>query len=184
MSNPLIDPATGTTVFNNFVKITDWIIRGTGSEHPMPAGLASLFAAADDAKNAVDVATAVQRSNSEIIVHIDNIKAAFNQMAQTIAEMQQVIATQQGVIESLSGAPQQPVQQSVQQPVQQPHMQLADLGEAVATAQQAQPTPTDTGSAGTQTIEVLAADIDAGDLNPEALAALDAEIAKLMNTGQ
>lgn len=176
MSNPLMDPATGTTVFNNFVKITDWIIRGTGSEHPMPAGLASLFAAADDAKNAVDVATAVQRSNSEIIGHIDNIKAAFNQMAQTIAEMQQVIAAQQGVIESLSGAP--------QQPVQQPHMQLADLGEAVATAQQAQPTPTDAGSAGTQTIEVLAADIDAGDLNPEALAALDAEIAKLMNTGQ
>lgn len=201
MSNPLLDNATGAVVYNNFVKIADWLIKGTDSEHKMPPALGALFSSAAEGKagsaNAAAAISAIQQHMTAMLAAQDAQKNAINQLIATVTALQGVVAELQASVNSAGQAPSAPVVEPAAEtmqlhtpepaPASIPAMpDLGAFGAPVAPQQapeQPAPQPTLAGDAGTSEVELLAAKVDAGDLNPAALQALDAEIAKLMNGG-
>lgn len=199
MSNPLLDNDTGAVVYNNFVKIADWLIKGTDSEHKMPPALGALFASAAEGKagsaNAAAAISAIQQHMTAMLAAQDAQKNAINQLIATVTALQGVVAELQATVNSAGQTLPAPVAEPAAETMQlhtpepAPAPAMPDLGAfgSPAAPQQAPeqpaPQPTLAGDAGTSEVELLAAKVDAGDLNPAALQALDAEIAKLMNGG-
>lgn len=212
-----VTPQRLDTMYGNFVKITDWLIKGKQSQHAMPAPFAALFDTVELVQ--AQQATIVEQGNvigglqqrlaqqDGRIAALENTLQAVNQTLTQLVEIANA-QTQQQVPQG-NFAPQTmnpvvaqpaPVQQApVQQPapVQQEPVteELADLG-AVTQPAPVQPapvqqavSPTNQGlqaepvrpaSPNEQAIQVSAAAVGAGNIDPASYAALDAEIGALL----
>lgn len=162
-------------MYNNFVKITDWMMKGKESKYPMPKALASLF-------------DTNERNQSEIT----ELKQLVTTLQQNLIEKEQrltamdstlqgVNATLKQVIETVSNAPQQPpVADTTPEPAPQPTIipvddELVDLDDVADSA-----VPLQQASPNEQAIQVSAEAINVGNLDPVSYAALDAEINNIL----
>lgn len=217
------------TMYGNFVKMTDWVLKGTASQHPMPAPYKALF---DAAQHAQDNAQTVQEQTKLIGAlqqrlaqqdgRIAALETTLQSVNQTLAQLVEIANRQAQQATQATPAESEPVaaqpvapapvaaqpasaQTSMQAQTQlsaaqapAPEQELADLSvidvqakpvaqtvHAQAVPQQAaqpvqtQPTAAQAVSPNEQAIQVSAAAVDAGNLDPASYAALDAEIAAL-----
>ena len=179
-----VTPQRLDTMYGNFVKITDWLIKGKQSQHAMPASFAALF----------DVAELVQAQQTAIAEQNNVIGGLQQRLAQqdgriaaletTLHAVNQTLTQLVAIANAQAQAQPAPVQQEpVQQPapVQQEPVteELADLGAVTQPVQQ--PAPVQQAiSPNEQAIQVSAAAVGAGNIDPASYAALDAEIGALL----
>jgi len=187
-----VTPQRLDTMYNNFVKMTDWLLKGKQSQHAMPAPFAALF----DTVELVQVQqTVIAEQNNVIgglqqrlaqqdgrIAALETTLQAVNQTLTQLVEIanaqaqQQVPQTMNPVVAQPAPVQQAPVQQPA--PVQQEPVteELADLGAVT------QPAPVQQAvSPNEQAIQVSAAAVGAGNIDPASYAALDAEIGALLS---
>lgn len=207
-----VTPQRLDTMYGNFVKITDWLIKGKQSQHTMPTPFGALFDAAELVQ--AQQATIIEQGNvigglqqrlaqqDGRITALENTLQAVNQTLTQLVEIANAQAQQQ--VPQGNFAPQTmnpvvaqpvPVQPA---PVQQEQAteELADLGAVTQPAQQPAPvqqqavSPTNQGSQAElvrpaspneQAIQVSAAAVGAGNIDPASYAALDAEIGALLS---
>ena len=161
-----VTPQRLDTMYGNFVKITDWLIKGKQSQHAMPTPFGALF----------DTVELVQAQQTVIAEQNNVIGGLQQRLAQQDGRIAALETTLQAVNQTLTqlveiaNAQPAPVQQApVQQPAavqQEPATEeLVDLG-AVSPNEQA--------------IQVSAAAVGAGNIDPASYAALDAEIGALL----
>ena len=147
-----VTPQRLDTMYNNFVKMTDWLLKGKQSQHPMPAPYEALFNAAE---------------------LVQGQQATIAEQGNVIGGLQQRLAQQDGRIAAL---------ETTLQSVNATLVQLVEL--ANAQAQQATPAPVAQQPAAVspneQAIQVSAAAVGAGNIDPASYAALDAEIGALL----
>lgn len=164
-----VTPQRLDTMYGNFVKITDWLIKGKQSQHAMPAPFAALF---DVVERSETLAELVQAQQATIV-----------EQSNVIGGLQQRLAQQDGRIAAL---------ENTLQAVNQTLTQLVELSNAPAPA----PAPVEATedlpdlevviqpesvSSNEQAIQVSAAAVGAGNIDPASYAALDAEIDALLN---
>lgn len=202
-----VTPTLLDRMYNNFTKLTDWVINGENSKYPMPKALAWLFGTTKKNESDIDelksLVTTLQKNlvtkeqqivtlanniavidanNKELAKQLSDLVTQQAQASQPAAPVQvQVQAPQPIVVE-----PVEPVQVAVQAqaPVAPVVDELVDLDD-VATAQAPQapqaPEPvTASVSPNEQAIQVSAAAVDAGNIDPTSYQALDAEISNLL----
>ena len=155
-----VTPQRLDTLYNNFVKMTDWLLKGKQSQHPMPAPYEALFNAAE---------------------LVQGQQATITEQNNLIGGLQQRLAQQDGRIAAL---------ETTLQSVNATLVQLVELANAQAqqatpapVAQQATPAPVAQPAAvspNEQAIQVSAAAVGAGNIDPASYAALDAEIGALL----
>jgi len=188
-----VTPQRLDTMYGNFVKITDWLIKGKQSQHAMPAPFAALF-------DTVELVQAQQTMIAEQNNVIGSLQQRLAQQDGRIAALettlQAVNHTLTQLVEIANAQAQQQVPQQVPQtmnpvvpqpaavqpaPVQQAPVteELADLGEVTQPAQQPAPVQQAV-SPNEQAIQVSAAAVGAGNIDPASYAALDAEIDALL----
>lgn len=213
-----VTPQRLDTMYGNFVKITDWLIKGKQSQHPMPAPFAALF----DMTELVQAqqVTIVEQSNvigglqqrlAQQDGRIATLEATLQAVNQTLTQLVEIANAQaQQQVSQDNFAPQtmnpvatQPIQQAPAQPQLAPVQQepvteeLADLGafesvptqpvpvqQAVSptspTSQGLQAEPVRPANPNEQAIQVSAAAVGAGNIDPASYAALNAEIGALL----
>lgn len=204
--SPKVTPTLLDRMYNNFTKLTDWVINGENSKYPMPKALAWLFGTTKKNESDIDelksLVTTLQKNlvtkeqqivtlanniavidanNKELAKQLSDLVTQQAQVSQPVAPVQvqvQAQAPQPVVVE-----PVEPVQVAVQAqaPVAPVVDELVDLDD-VATAQAPQaPEPVTTSvSPNEQAIQVSAAAVDAGNIDPASYQALDAEISNLL----
>ena len=183
-----VTPQRLDTMYGNFVKITDWLIKGKQSQHAMPAPFAALF----------DTVELVQAQKTTIAEQGNLIGVLQQRLAQQDGRIAALEATLQAVNKTLTqlveianaqavqaqATPAQQVQ-AQPEPVTQPITttepvavteELTDLGEVTQPAV----SPTSPTSPNEQAIQVSAAAVGAGNIDPASYAALDAEIGALL----
>ena len=198
-----VTPQRLDTMYNNFVKMTDWLLKGKQSQHPMPAPYEALF----------NVAELVQGQQATITEQ-DNLIGGLQQrlaqqdgrIAALETTLQSVNATLVQLVELANAQAQQASQPVAPQPAPAAQVQaqpaptpaptptpvavteeLADLGVVTqaAPAQQAPPAPVAQQPAAVSpnepAIQVSAAAVGAGNIDPASYAALDAEIGALLS---
>ena len=186
-------------MYNNFVKITDWVMKGKESKYPMPKALAWLFDTTE--------------SNQSEVAELKNLVGTLQQnlvkkelrIAQLDTALQGVNAALKQVVDAVNAQQQQQQQQQQQAPapvVTTPAPQpapapvevvdeLVDLDEVMSgnadlvtgeqvVAQTAPVVPHPTTSPNEQAIQVSAEAIGAGNIDPASYQALDAEIGALL----
>jgi len=176
-----VTPQRLDTMYNNFVKITDWLLKGKQSQHAMPAPFAALF----------DTVELVQAQQTVIAEQNNVIGGLQQRLAQQDGRIAALETTLQAVNQTLTQLVEIANAQAQQAPVQQPAAvqqepateELADLGAVTQPAQQPaqQPAPVQQAvSPNEQAIQVSAAAVGAGNIDPASYAALDAEIGALL----
>lgn len=202
-----VTPEILDRMYNNFVKMTDWLIKGKESQYPMPAPYAALFdsvavaqKAGEQAAAAAQLVTTLQKENIELRQKVGALETTLGSINQTLAALieTQKQAQTQPVPEVIDARPvvaeptPAPLAQAVAQPTpavaQASGAVLADLGEvqpvqtgnwaptqSVETHAQAQVSPNE------QAIQVSAAAVGVGNLDPNSYAALDNEIDNLLS---
>ena len=174
-----VTPQRLDTMYGNFVKITDWLIKGKQSHHTMPTPFGALF----------DAAELVQAQQATIMEQGNVIGELQQRLAQQDGRITALENTLQAVNQTLTqlveiaNAQPAPVQQApVQQPAavqQEPATEeLVDLGAVTQPAQQ--PAQQQAVSPNEQAIQVSAEAVGAGNIDPASYAALDAEIGALL----
>lgn len=176
-------------MYNNFVKITDWVMKGKESKYPMPKALAWLFDTTE--------------SNQSEVAELKNLVGTLQQnlvkkelrIAQLDTALQGVNAALKQVVDAVNAQQQQQHQQApepiVTTPAPQPAPapvevieELVDLDEVVTgeqvVAQTAPSAPQPAVSPNEQAIQVSAEAIGAGNIDPASYQALDAEIGALL----
>lgn len=194
-----VTPQRLDTMYGNFVKITDWLIKGKQSQHAMPEPFAVLF----------DTAELVQAQKTTIAEQSNVIGVLQQRLAQQDGRIAALETTLQAVNKTLTqlveianaqagqAQPTPAVQaQAKPEPAQQPTTtataqvavteELADLGAvtqpaASPTSQGSQAEPVRPTSPNEQAIQVSAAAVGAGNIDPASYAALDAEIGALLS---
>lgn len=174
-------------MYNNFVKITDWVMKGKESKYPMPKALAWLFDTTE--------------SNQSEVAELKNLVGTLQQnlvkkelrIAQLDTALQGVNAALKQVVDAVNAqqtqnpvAPQPIVTTPAPQPAPAPVEvveELVDLddvtGEQVV-AQTAPSAPQPAVSPNEQAIQVSAEAVGAGNIDPASYQALDAEIGALL----
>lgn len=174
-------------MYNNFVKITDWVMKGKESKYPMPKALAWLFDTTE--------------SNQSEVAELKNLVGTLQQnlvkkelrIAQLDTALQGVNAALKQVVDAVNAqqtqnpvAPEPVVTTPAPQPAPAPVEvveELVDLddvtGEQVV-AQTAPSVPQPATSPNEQAIQVSAEAIGAGNIDPASYQALDAEIGALL----
>ena len=177
-------------MYNNFVKITDWVMKGKESKYPMPKALAWLFDTTESNANEVaelkslvgtlqqnlvkkelriaQLDTALQGVNAALKQVVDAVNAQHQQAPATFAPQ-----TQNPV------APEPVVTTPAPQPAPAPAPvevvgELVDLDEVVSGNADPATSPNE------QAIQVSAEAIGAGNIDPASYQALDAEINALL----
>lgn len=177
-----VTPQRLDTMYGNFVKITDWLIKGKQSQHAMPAPFAALF-------DTVELVQAQQTVIAEQNNVIGGLQQRLAQQGGRIAALETTLQavnhtlTQLVEIANAQAQQQVPVQQPVQAQQAPATEELADLGAVTQPAQQPaqQPAPVQQAvSPNEQAIQVSAAAVGAGNIDPASYAALDAEIDALL----
>ena len=168
MSEQNLSPKVTSTLldrmYSNFTKITDWVIKGKESQHPMPKALAWLFDTTEQNTNEVvelkQLVTTLQANLIEKEQRIIALDGALQNVNATLVNFINVMNSQ-----TVTGAG-APTPQP--EPVIEPVIELADLDDAPAV------------SPNEQAIQVSAAAVGAGQLDPASYSALDAEINSLL----
>ena len=192
-------------MYNNFVKITDWVMKGKESKYPMPKALAWLFDTTE--------------SNQSEVAELKNLVGTLQQnlvkkelrIAQLDTALQGVNAALKQVVDAVNAQQQQQQQQQAPEPIvttpaPQPAPtpvevvdELVDLDDVVSdnadlvvsgnadlvtgeqvVAQTAPVAPQPAVSPNEQAIQVSAEAIGAGNIDPASYQALDAEIGALL----
>ena len=173
-------------MYNNFVKITDWVMKGKESKYPMPKALAWLFDTTE--------------SNQSEVAELKNLVGTLQQnlvekelrIAQLDTALQGVNTVLKQVVDAVNAQHQQAPAPIVTTPAPQPAPapvevveELVDLDDVVSdnadlvTGEQVVPHPAT--SPNEQAIQVSAEAIGAGNIDPASYQALDAEIGALLS---
>lgn len=181
-------------MYNNFVKITDWVMKGKESKYPMPKALAWLFDTTESNANEVAelksfVGTLQQnlikkeQRISQLDTALQGVNAAIKQVVDAVnAQHQQAPAITQTQTEV---APEPVVATPAPQPAPAPVEvveELVDLDDVVN--EQVAPAPVapqPAVSPNEQAIQVSAEAVGAGNIDPASYQALDAEIGALLS---
>ena len=166
-------------MYNNFVKITDWVMKGKESKYPMPKALAWLFDTTE--------------SNQSEVAELKNLVGTLQQnlvekelrIAQLDTALQGVNTVLKQVVDAVNAQHQQ-----APAPVEVVE-ELVDLDDVVSdnadlvtgeqvVAQTAPVVPHPATSPNEQAIQVSAEAIGAGNIDPASYQALDAEIGALL----
>lgn len=179
-------------MYNNFVKITDWVMKGKESKYPMPKALAWLFDTTE--------------SNQSEVAELKNLVGTLQQnlvekelrIAQLDTALQGVNTVLKQVVDAVNAQHQQVPAPIVTTPAPQPAPapvevveELVDLDDVVSdnadlvtgeqvVAQTAPVVPHPATSPNEQAIQVSAEAIGAGNIDPASYQALDAEIGALL----
>lgn len=179
-------------MYNNFVKITDWVMKGKESKYPMPKALAWLFDTTE--------------SNANEVAELKNLVSTLQQnlvekelrIAQLDTALQGVNTVLKQVVDAVNAQHQQAPEPIVTTPAPQPAPapvevveELVDLDDVVSdnadlvtgeqvVAQTAPVVPHPATSPNEQAIQVSAEAIGAGNIDPASYQALDAEIGALL----
>ena len=182
-------------MYNNFVKITDWVMKGKESKYPMPKALAWLFDTTESNANEVaelkslvgtlqqnlvqkeqritQLDTALQGVNAVLKQVMDAVNAQHQQAPATFAPQ-----TQNPVVPEPVVATPAPQPAPAPAPVVEELVDLDDVAsEQVAPAPVA---PQPAVSPNEQSIQLSAAAVGAGNIDPASYQALDAEISALL----
>ena len=194
--SPKVTTALLDRMYNNFVKITDWVVKGKESKYPLPKALAWLFDTTESNQSEVaelkslvgtlqqnlvqkeqrivQLDTALQGVNTVLKQVVDAVNAQHQQDPATFAPQ-----TQNPVVSE----PVTPAPQPTPAPVVEVVEELVDLddvtGEQVV-AQTAPVAPQPAVSPNEQAIQVSAEAVGAGNIDPASYQALDAEIGALL----
>ena len=195
-----VTPTLLDRMYNNFVKITDWVMKGKESKYPMPKALAWLFDTTE--------------SNQSEVAELKNLVGTLQQnlvekelrIAQLDTALQGVNAALKQVVDAVNAQQQQAPEPIVTTPAPQPAPtpvevvdELVDLDDVVSdnadlvvsgnadlvtgeqvVAQTAPVAPQPAVSPNEQAIQVSAEAIGAGNIDPASYQALDAEIGALL----
>ena len=204
--SPKVTPTLLDRMYNNFVKITDWVVKGKESKYPMPKALAWLFDTTESNTNEVaELKQLVTTLQSNLIEKEQRITALDGALQNVNGVLKQLVDLANAQQASQSVAPQPaPTPAPTPAPVAVTE-ELVDLDEVVSTeptsggasavpntseqsqnasllpAQQATPAPVAQVSPNEQAIQVSAAAVGAGNIDPASYAALDAEIGALLS---
>ena len=182
-------------MYNNFVKITDWVMKGKESKYPMPKALAWLFDTTESNANEVaelkslvgtlqqnlvqkeqrlaQLDTALQGANALLKQVVDVVNAQ-HQQAPAITQTQTEVVSEPLVVAT-------PAPQPAPTPVDVVE-ELVDLDDVVN--EQVAPAPVapqPAVSPNEQAIQVSAEAVGAGNIDPASYQALDAEIGALLS---
>lgn len=183
-------------MYNNFVKITDWVMKGKESKYPMPKALAWLFDTTESNQSEVaelkNLVGTLQQNLvkkelriAQLDTALQGVNAALKQVVDAVNAQQQAPAT---------FAPEPIVTTPAPQPAPAPVEvveELVDLDDVVSgnadpvtgeqvVAQTAPVVPHPATSPNEQAIQVSAEAIGAGNIDPASYQALDAEIGALL----
>lgn len=180
-----VTPTLLDRMYNNFVKITDWVMKGKESKYPMPKALAWLFDTTE--------------SNQSEVAELKNLVGTLQQnlvekelrIAQLDTALQGVNTVLKQVVDAVNAQHQQAPAPIVTTPAPQPAPapvevveELVDLDDVVSdnadlvTGEQVVAHPAT--SPNEQAIQVSAEAIGAGNIDPASYQALDAEIGALL----
>ena len=184
-------------MYNNFLKIVDWVVRGKDSQFPMPGALSQAFAALDTAIHraaaANDIAAQAIARAEAAEKHADALRAdvaallARVETLETAAPAEKPKRTRKPKEEKPAEdaapaaspitppAPETPVMADLGAPAPQQQAAVQSAGTV-----QAQVPPQLQTHADEEAISLTAAAIGAGDVNPKSLAQLETEIAAAM----
>lgn len=188
-----VTPTLLDRMYNNFVKITDWVMKGKESKYPMPKALAWLFDTTE--------------SNQSEVAELKNLVGTLQQnlvdkelrIAQLDTALQGVNTVLKQVVDAVNAQHQQAPEPIVTTPAPQPAPapvevveELVDLDDVVSdnadlvtgeqvVAQTAPVVPHPATSPNEQAIQVSAEAIGAGNIDPASYQALDAEIGALLS---
>ena len=205
--SPKVTPALLDSMYSNFTKITDWVIKGKESKYPMPKALAWLFDTTESNKSEVaelkQLVTTLQQNLVQkeqritaLDVTLQNVNATLKQLVDAVnAQHQQAPDTQTQnpvVSEPVAPAP-QPTPAPAPAPVEITD-ELVDLDDVASTeppsggasavpneqSQNASLTPSAQVSPNEQAIQASAEAVGAGNIDPASYASLDAEIGALL----
>ena len=181
-----VTPTLLDRMYNNFVKITDWVMKGKESKYPMPKALAWLFDTTE--------------SNQSEVAELKNLVGTLQQnlvkkelrIAQLDTALQGVNTALKQVVDAVNAQHQQAPEPIVTTPAPQPAPapvevveELVDLDDVVSdnadlvTGEQVVAHPAT--SPNEQAIQVSAEAIGAGNIDPASYQALDAEIGALLS---
>ena len=154
--SPKVTTALLDRMYNNFVKITDWVIKGKESKYPLPKALSWLFTTTETNEQAIAELTALVTTLQQNLVEKE----------QSLQTMQNKLALQDKTLQALQQILAEPVAPA---PVAPALDELVDLDDVTTPA-----------SPNEQAIQVSAEAVGAGQLDPASYQALDAEIASLL----
>lgn len=169
-------------MYANFAKLVSWLQQGSKSPYPMPQTLTvarqMLIDTDKRAKGNHDEIATLKAQVQAQTAEIANLAALLQEVNKVLTELaasQQEKPKRTRKAKEPEAADEQPAQPA--QPEPQPEM--GDLGDFTA------PQPDAAGNLQSEVqneeqINLLAADIDAGDVNPTSLAALETEISNLL----
>ena len=164
--SPKVTTALLDRMYNNFVKITDWMIKGKESKYPLPKALSWLFTTTETNEQAIAELTALVTTLQQNLVEKEqSLQTLQNKLAlqdKTLQALQQILA------EPVAPAPVAPAPVAPA-PVAPVIDELVDLDDVATPA-----------SPNEQAIQVSAEAVGAGQLDPANYQALDAEIASLL----
>ena len=180
-----VTPTLLDRMYNNFVKITDWVMKGKESKYPMPKALAWLFDTTE--------------SNQSEVAELKNLVGTLQQnlvekelrIAQLDTALQGVNTVLKQVVDAVNAQQQAPapiVTTPAPEPTPAPVEvveELVDLDDVVSdnadlvTGEQVVAHPAT--SPNEQAIQVSAEAIGAGNIDPASYQALDAEIGALLS---
>lgn len=172
-------------MYNNFVKITDWVMKGKESKYPMPKALAWLFDTTE--------------SNQSEVAELKNLVGTLQQnlvekelrIAQLDTALQGVNTVLKQVVDAVNAQHQQAPEPIVTTPAPVEVVEeLVDLDDVVSdnadlvtgeqVVAQTAPVVPHPASPNEQVIQVSAEAIGAGNIDPASYQALDAEIGALL----
>lgn len=171
---PLLD-----RMYNNFVKMTDWVVKGKESKYPLPRALAWLFDTTEQNTNEVAelknlVGTLQQNlvQKEQRITALDgalqNVNNTLKHLADAMVVQQQTPIASEPVVTTPAPTPQLV-------PVVDELVDLDDVtGAGTDTQAQTAVSPNE------QAIQVSAEAVGAGNIDPASYQALDAEIGALL----
>ena len=208
--SPKVTPTLLDRMYNNFVKITDWVVKGKESKYPLPKALAWLFDTTEsNANEVVELKQLVTTLQNNLVQKEQRITALDGALQNVNATLKQLVdlanAQHQQAPATFAPQTQNPVVSEPVAPALQPTPtpapvevvdELVDLDDVASTepssggmsavpntgeqSQNASLTPSTQVSPNEQAIQVSAAAVGAGNIDPASYQALDAEIGALL----
>lgn len=176
-------------MYNNFVKITDWVMKGKESKYPMPKALAWLFDTTESNQSEVaelkNLVGTLQQNLVKKELRIAQLDTALQGVNTALKQVVDAVNAQQQAPATFAPEPivTTPAPQPAPAPVEVVE-ELVDLDEVVTgeqvVAQTAPVAPHPATSPNEQAIQVSAEAIGAGNIDPASYQALDAEIGALL----
>lgn len=184
--SPKVTPTLLDRMYNNFVKITDWVVKGKESKYPLPKALAGLFDTAETNANEIAelkaLVTTLQQNLVQKEQRITALDSTLQNVNTTLANFINVMNSQAVTgVTPQTQTPVVPEPQPAPAPVEVVD-ELVDLDDAIsAEPPNESAVPPAEVSPNEQAIQVSAAAVGAGNIDPASYQALDAEIGALLS---